>query len=52
MNKKNAMAFGIILGTVVGIITDNIGLWLPLGVVFGAIAMSKVSKDEKGDTLE
>jgi len=28
MNKKNAMAFGIIFGTVIGIITDNLGIWL------------------------
>jgi len=47
MNKKNAMALGIVFGTVVGIITDNLALWLSLGVVFGAAAMAKVSKGEK-----
>ncbi|MFY0683170.1 MAG: hypothetical protein JXR20_01360 [Balneola sp.] len=52
MNKKNAMAFGIIFGTVVGIITDNLALWLSLGVVFGAAAMAKVSKDEKEENPE
>ncbi|XWN37523.1 MAG: hypothetical protein ROO71_01095 [Balneola sp.] len=52
MNKKNAMAFGIIFGTVIGIITDNLALWLSLGVVFGVAAMAKVSKDEKEDTPE
>lgn len=50
MNKKNAMAFGIIFGTVIGIITDNLGIWLPLGVVFGAAAIAKFSKDEKEET--
>ena len=52
MNKKNALAYGIIIGTVVGIITDNLGLWLALGVAFGAAGMAKASKDEKEDTPE
>ncbi|MEP2445870.1 hypothetical protein [Balneola sp. EhC07] len=52
MNKKNALAFGIIIGTVIGIITDNLALWLALGVAFGAAGMVKASKDEKEDTQE
>lgn len=47
MNKKNSMATGILLGAFIGIITGNLGLWLPLGIVFGAAAMAKASKAEK-----
>ena len=27
---------GIIIGTVIGALTDNVGLWIALGLVFGA----------------
>tara|TARA_R110002124_G_scaffold194919_1_gene361960 strand:+ start:15320 stop:15475 length:156 start_codon:yes stop_codon:yes gene_type:complete len=47
MNKKNSLALGIILGTVVGVFTDNLALWLSLGIVFGAAAMARASKTEK-----
>lgn len=30
------MAIGISLGTLVGILTDNIGLWIGVGVALGA----------------
>ncbi len=46
------MALGIILGTFIGIITDNLGLWLPLGIVFGAITMKKGSKNEEDPVSE
>ena len=52
MNKKNSMALGIIFGTVIGIITDNLALWLSLGVVFGAAAQVRASKLEKEDNQE
>ncbi len=38
-NKKKmgqAVAFGIALGTLVGIITDNLAIWLPVGIAIGA----------------
>jgi F0F1-type ATP synthase assembly protein I len=52
MKKKNSMAMGILLGTFIGIITDNLGLWLPLGIVFGAAAMKKGSKNEQESPSE
>lgn len=45
-----AVAFGIALGTLVGIITDNLGLWLPVGIAIGAgigQTRSRQSKEEK-----
>lgn len=52
MNKKNSMAFGLIFGTIIGIITDNLGLWLSLGILFGAAASARASKLEKEDNQE
>ncbi len=28
-------ALGIAIGAAIGVVTDNIGLWLSLGIVFG-----------------
>lgn len=42
------IAFGIILGTLVGIMTDNLGLWLPVGIATGAgIGTTRSSKSTK-----
>ena len=36
MNKKGTyIGIGIVIGTLIGIFTDNVGLWLSLGIVFG-----------------
>lgn len=29
------MCFGLPLGTLIGVLTKNIGLWLPMGLCFG-----------------
>ena len=41
MKRKNKqkgyyIGLGLIAGTIVGVLTENIGLWLSLGIVFGA----------------
>ncbi len=33
-----AVALGISTGVVIGAVTDNVGLWMALGVTFGAAA--------------
>ena len=30
------LALGIVIGSVIGVATDNIGLWIPIGVATGA----------------
>jgi len=30
------MAFGVAAGSVIGVLTDNIGLWIPVGLAIGA----------------
>ena len=30
------LSLGLVTGLFIGLFTDNIGLWLPLGVAFGA----------------
>jgi len=41
--QKKTIALGLIFGTLIGVLTDNIGLWLSLGVVFGVAASRKFS---------
>ncbi|WP_439151215.1 hypothetical protein [Winogradskyella sp.] len=40
MKKENqytkGIGIGMLIGAVIGIVTDNIALWLSLGLVFGA----------------
>tara|TARA_B100001142_G_scaffold258713_1_gene260637 strand:- start:534 stop:737 length:204 start_codon:yes stop_codon:yes gene_type:complete len=43
MKKDNWVAYGIVFGTLVGLFTENLGLWLALGVVLGA-GMSEIKK--------
>ena len=45
MKKDNWVAYGIVFGTLVGLFTENLGLWLALGVALGA-GMSEVKKDK------
>lgn len=33
--KEKAIAYGLVAGITIGLITDTIGLWLSLGIVFG-----------------
>ena len=45
MKKDNWVAYGIVFGILVGLFTENLGLWLALGVVLGA-GMSQIKKDK------
>ena len=47
-NKQKGyyIGLGLIAGTIVGVLTENIGLWLSLGIVFGA-AMETQHTDTK-----
>lgn len=51
MKKDNklepAIAIGLVFGTVIGALTDNIGLWLSLGIAIGA-AFGVSSMQQKG----
>jgi|SaaInl0LU_22_DNA_1037365.scaffolds.fasta_scaffold01082_2 hypothetical protein len=44
--KKNEkfLAWGVFGGTLVGIVTDNLGLWISLGLVIGAGVMEYLKK--------
>jgi len=37
---ENGLAIGVVFGVVVGAATDNMGLWLSLGIVFGGSVFS------------
>jgi hypothetical protein len=49
MNKKKGFYIGIGLmgGLLVGIFTDNIGLWISLGLVFGVVLEKNNNKSDK-----
>lgn len=34
--KEKSIAIGLVAGLIVGVITKNIGIWLPVGIALGA----------------
>lgn len=36
LKRGQGMAIGIVLGTVIGVLLDNMGAWLAIGVALGA----------------
>ena len=47
-NKKGLyIGIGLSIGLLVGIFTDNIGLWISLGLVFGVVLDKNFNKSEK-----
>ena len=34
---EKSIGIGVMTVTIVGVLTDNIGLWLPLGIVLGVV---------------
>ena len=44
MKKGNGVAYGLIIGLMIGIFSDNIGLWLSMGIVFGAAYETQLVK--------
>lgn len=50
MNKGRGMAIGLSIGAAIGVATDNFGLWLALGVVFGSAIEAKLrDKDSEAE---
>ena len=51
MNKNHkrgkGMAIGIVLGTIIGVLLDNMGAWLAIGVALGAGLESKMSRNKE-----
>jgi hypothetical protein len=47
-NKKGLyIGIGLSIGLLVGIFTDNIGLWISLGLVFGVVLDKNNNKSDK-----
>ena len=54
-NLAKYLGIGMALGAAIGVATDNIGIWLSLGIVFGAgYAKTKQAKkdSDKNDESE
>jgi len=45
MKNEKYIGLGIITGVVVGILTDNIGLWMGLGFLMGVVLQNKHNND-------
>lgn len=43
------MALGVAAGSVIGILTDNGGLWIPVGMAIGAGIGAAISKNSSHD---
>jgi len=43
---EKSMGIGVMTGTIVGVLTDNIGLWLPVGIALGA-GIGTIQKNPK-----
>ena len=46
--KEKAIGIGVMTGTIVGVLTDNIGLWLSLGIAFG-VGIGFTLTEKKGN---
>ena len=47
MKKGSGIGIGLIFGVAIGITTNNLGLWLALGVVFGSAWEARYARNEK-----
>lgn len=52
VKKGSGIGLGMIFGVAIGIATDNIGLWIALGIVFGSAYETRIaaSKKKEGET--
>ena len=50
MNKKKGfyIALGLMIGLLIGVYLDNIGLWISLGLVLG-VSIEKAKQSKKSD---
>lgn len=51
-DRSRYIGLGIIFGTVVGVALDNVGLWIALGLVFGAAYAQTKAKSGSDDGPE
>jgi hypothetical protein len=52
-NEKSTVlgvAFGVAVGSVIGVLTNNLGLWISLGIAIGAGIGISISQKKKNDT--
>jgi hypothetical protein len=46
--KEKSIAIGLVAGVLVGVITNNLGVWLPVGIAIGAgVGFSNQNKSKK-----
>ena len=47
--RESYIGLGLIFGVVVGMAQDNVGLWMALGLVFGAAMYTAAKKKDETD---
>ena len=47
--KEKSIGIGVVGGTLVGVLTDNIGLWLSLGIAFGVGIGFTLTNEKQGN---
>ena len=47
-NLEKHILFGILFGVIIGSILNNMGLWIPVGMLFG-IALANYISSQKND---
>ena len=54
LTKEQLLVIGIMAGVLIGAITQNMGLWIPMGLVFGAALGQRkgVATSEKKEDRE
>ena len=48
-HRPDYMIFGLLIGTMLGVVLDNIGLWMPLGLCAGAVIEAIRNRKKKGN---
>ncbi len=46
-SQEKYIALGVVFGTVIGVLTDNIGLWLALGIAIGVVTIGSQPRCRK-----
>lgn len=46
--KEKSIAIGLVAGVLLGVITNDLGIWLPVGIAIGAgVGFSNQNKSQK-----
>ncbi|MDC0007038.1 hypothetical protein OAE07_03615 [Winogradskyella sp.] len=50
--RRKKIGFGVVIGSVIGVLTDNLGLWISLGIAIGAGIGVTISQKQKNNNTD